>query len=335
MALIVGCASKVLKFDEEEKLKDLKEFDQTVNIVMPPEETASFVAPSTTTSTLPGRSGVKPKISPQKPEMKKTTTVTTPAKRQPEIESDRGFQGRRPIVDPFQVGEKIVHEVTYFKTNAGSLTFEVKPFASVNGRKAYNFKTSIQTSPFYSRFFYSVDDYVNVLMDFEDLVPSVYTLHVRESSQLREARMFIDHQKHQATFWEKKVTEKKGVEEKKLEWSVESYAQNVFSTMFYLRFFQWEVGSENAFRVAHDGKNLIFKGKALRKENLKTEVGTFDAIVIKPEVTLEGKFKPTGENLIWVSDDSHRYILKIESEIKIGTLVSRIVELNPGTPNRQ
>jgi hypothetical protein len=327
---MVGCASKVLKFDEEEKLKDIKEFDQTVNIVMPPEE--SSTATSTTVTTLPKTAKVSPAHQKAAKKIRPLTTVLT--RRQPEIESDRGFQGRRPIVDPFQVGEKIVHQVTYLKMNAGTLTFEVKPFASVNGRKAYNFKTSIQTSPFYSRF-YSVDDYVNVLMDFEDLVPSVYTLHVRESSQLREARMFIDHQKHQATFWEKKVTEKKGVEEKKLEWSVEAYSQNVFSTIFYLRYFQWEVGSENAFRVAHDGGNLVFKGKALRKEKLETDVGTFDAIVIKPEVTLQGKFKPTGENLIWVSDDSHRYILKIESEIKIGTLVSRIVELNPGVSTRQ
>ena len=40
--------------------------------------------------------------------------------REPSIEDAEGFQGRRPIQDPFLVGEKIKHEVFYnfFKITA-------------------------------------------------------------------------------------------------------------------------------------------------------------------------------------------------------------------------
>ena len=55
-----------------------------------------------------------------------------------------------------------------------------------------------------------------------------------------------------------------------------------------------------------------------------------DAIVIQPNITLKGKFKPIGENLIWLSDDDRHYILRIEAKIKIGTLVSQVVEIKPG-----
>lgn len=254
------------------------------------------------------------------------STPAPPARRQPELESEVGFEGRRPIKDPFRVGEKVVHQVHYFAVSAGQLTIEVKPFAQVNGRKSYHFAVGAKTSRWYSGI-YSVDDRVSVLMDFETLVPSVYQLAVRETGQVKESRMLF--QDGKAMFWERKVTEKHGEEENKKEWEILDYSQNVFSAAFYLRVFDWQVGQENAFRVADDGENLIFRGKAIRRERISTDAGDFNAIVIQPQIELKGKFKPVGDIFIWLSDDDRKFILKIESKIKIGTLVSEVIELKP------
>jgi hypothetical protein len=70
----------------------------------------------------------------------------------------------------------------------------------------------------------------------------------------------------------------------------------------------------------------------MRREKLSTAVGEFDTIVIRPEFELKGKFNPTGENYIWLSDDDRKLILRIESKIKIGTLVSEVIEIQPGRP---
>jgi len=265
---------------------------------------------------------------------KKNISDEAPAvteQRQPDYEDREGFQGRRPLNDPFRVGEKIVHDVTYFGVSAGNLTMEVKPFAQVNGRKSYNFRFSIGTSSLFSSF-YSVDDHVNILLDFEKLVPSVYKLHVKETGQLRETRMLIeqDGEKYFANFWEKKFTEKNGEEQKRTRWEVPEYSQNVFSSVVYMRFFQWKAGTEYAYSVADNEENNLFKAKVVRREKLKTPVGSFDAIVIRPEVELKGKLKPVGENLIWLSDDDRKFILRIESKIKIGTMVSEVIELDRG-----
>lgn len=249
-----------------------------------------------------------------------------PSRRQPELESEVGFEGRRPIKDPFRVGEKVVHQVHYFAVSAGQMTIEVKPFAQVNGKKSYHFGVGAKTSRWYSGI-YSVDDKVSVLMDFETLVPSVYQLAVRETGQVKESRMLF--QDGKAMFWERKVTEKHGEEENKKEWDILDYSQNVFSAAFYLRVFDWQVGQENAFRVADDGENLIFRGKAIRRERISTDAGDFNAIVIQPQIELKGKFKPVGDIFIWLSDDDRKFILKIESKIKIGTLVSEVIELKP------
>lgn len=360
-----GCASK-FRYDRSEELKKIDEFDQKVQISLgeePPEpapgapagkDSAGKDAAATdaskgdasktagaTTETLKPTPSPKPTPPPKKakaPPKKhpkaaeaSATPVPTVAHRPPLIEDEAGFSGRRPLKDPFRVGEKVVHDVTYYGVSAGTLVMEVKPFAQVNGRKSYNFKFTINTSPLFAKFYF-VDDYVNTLVDFETLVPSVYTLHVKESRQLRETRMLFEQDagKHYANFWEKKVTDRDGEEEKKTRWEIEEYSQNVFSAIMYLRNFEWKEGVGYAFSVADSEENNVFRGKVVRREKLKTEAGTFDAIVIKPEVELKGKLKPTGENLVWLSDDDRKLILRIESNIKIGTLVSEIVQLDRG-----
>lgn len=254
---------------------------------------------------------------------------TTSVKRQPELEDSEGFVGRRPAVDPFRVGEMVVHDVNYFKVSAGELRMKVEPFSTVNGRKSYSFAVEIKSKSLFDTF-YSVDDRLETFVDYEDLLPRAFQLHVKESGQLREAKMVFDVNKWTATFWEKKVTKKDGEEEKKFTWDIQPYAQNVYSAIFYLRNFTWNVGKEVAFRVANDKDNMVFSAKAIRKEILKTKAGTFNTIVLKPNITLKGKFKPIGDNYVWITDDSRKYIVRIESKIKIGTLVSEVVEIKPG-----
>lgn len=351
--LIASCAS-VLKYEKADQLKKNEEFDKAVEIVKPVEtvtpegevqvtEVVPEVKPPAKTTSAKKTSTAKAKESAKtsgsatanKAAKSGTTkggvvqTEPTLKVRQPELEDSEGFEGRRPLVDPFRVGEEVVHDVHYFKVSAGELRMKVNPFALVNNRKSYNFGIAIKTSSLFSRF-YSVDDKVEIFSDYEDLVPRVFQLHVKESNQLREAKMLFDTEKNTATFWEKKVTKEHGEQEKRLEWEIPEYTQNVYSAIFYMRNFKWEVGKQYAFRVANDDENLVFSGEALRKEVLQTKLGPMKAIVIKPNIVLKGQFKPIGDNFIWLSDDDRKYVLRIESKIKIGTLVSEVVEIKPG-----
>ncbi len=344
--LLMGCSSKVLKFEKKDQQQANKEFEQVVKIespAEPPPGAALTAPPANDAPPVVKKANEKPNTSAKVKSKKGSSTakekaaktdlaaIKTPTRRQPDIESDFGFDGRRPLKDPFRVGEKITHRVHYFKVSAGQLSFEVKPFVFVNGRKSYNFRTSVVTSSLFSSF-YTADDFSETLVDYENLTPSVFTLHVQESAQLKEAKSFFDFEKRKALYWETKVTEKSGKEEKRQEWELEDYSQNVFSAAYYMRNFQWKVGEENLFRVADDGENITFRGKAIRKEKIETEVGSFDAIVIKPEFEIKGVFKPVGDIYFWLSDDDRKYILKIESKIKIGTVVSEIIDLVPGQP---
>lgn len=353
--LLVSCSSAPLKYEKAKELEVNAEFDKAVRVeeVSGTEASASKSAkkeeipvavPKATPSELersltpektvqapaptPTPKAAKKHVAKVK-KGKKVEEPVAPIRRQPEIEDDHGFQGRRPVKEPYRVGEVVTHDVSYLTFTAGTLKMKLEPMVNVNGRKAYNFVTEIKSYPGYSRI-YSVDDRAETFVDYETLVPRTFAVHVKESGQLKEARMLFDDKTGRATFWEKKVTEKNGEEEKKQEWDILPYSQNVFSAIFYMRNFQWEPGKEIAFRVADDEQNLIFKGKCLRRETIDTELGEKQALVIKPEIILKGKFKPVGDIYIWLSDDENKYPLRIEAKIKIGSLVSEVTSITPG-----
>ena len=338
-----------LKYEKESELRQNKEFEKQV-VVKPTEEVAPESVPvgpqsppkvdtpivtdkaSVLTTALNKKAEV-PKVSRKKnkknQDLAKVAEVK-PVVRQPELENSEGFNGqRRPAVDPYRVGEKVVHSVRYFAAEAGQLTLEVKPFVQVNDKKSYNFLIALQTSSLFSKF-YSVDDYVETYMDYENMVPHVFKLNVRETGKLSQANSYFDHNALKARYWEKKYTQKNGEEIIKKEWDLQTFSQNAFSGIFYMRIFNWKIGQQYSFRVADDEKNVVFKGTALQKEHISTEAGEFDAIKIKADIFSRGALTQAGNLYFWISDDDRKYVLKIEAEIKIGKLISEVIEIKPG-----
>lgn len=335
--LLTGCSAKFMKAENPDVLKESDEFIRSVNIVVPGEDSSAEPIVKSTDVTSIGKKEKKTQRTAPKKVVKKTKKglkadeppgplIHEPA----DVEDGVGFVGRRPKVDPFWIGETVVHDVHYFKVSAGALTMKVDKMAQVNGRKAYQFVTSIESYPTFSSMVYAADDTARTLVDYEDLVPRVFSLHVKESAQLREGRSIFDFEKKRAKYWEKKISDKSGIEEKNQDWEILPFSQNVFSAIFYMRLFAWETGKEYAFRVADAEQNLIFKGTALRRETLETEIGPYPSVVVKTEIMTKGVFTPVGDILIWLSDDDRKFVLRIESKIKIGTLITEIVKLEPG-----
>ncbi len=332
---LVSCASSYLKYDKEDKLRQNSEFEKQVVVkeilapaqIISSDHTQVQNKEDTTTKASPKKSIKKTKITNKKIILKDAP----PASREPQLESKDGFNvgSRRPQVDPFVIGEKVVHSVSYFGAEAGKLTLQIKPFIEVNNRKSYNFFMGLKTSSLFSNF-YSVDDFVETFLDFDELVPPVFKLSARETGKLVSANSFFDNNTLKATFWEKKYTEKSGEEIKKLAWNILPFSQNVFSGIFYMRVFKWEIGKENSFRVADDEKNIIFKATAIEKVKLSTDAGPFNAIKIKANVITRGAAAQAGDFYIWLSDDDRKIVLRIEAEIKIGKVVSEIEQYKSG-----
>lgn len=337
LALLTACASKSPKLDGNVTIGPIKEYEEKVAIktLDAPKDSSQPTPPEPKATPKLGlepavKIEVKGKKKKKKGEAVETETdSSTPVVRQPEIEDSEGFNGRRPLVDPFRVGEKVTMMLTYFGVSAGDATLEVKPFVEVNGRKAYHFYSKLTSSAVFSMF-YKVDDYGESYMDYEELVPLTFTLSAVETKQLREVRMFFDWKKKKADFWEKKVTKESGVEEKKKSWDLLPYSQNIYTALYYIRMFALRDGKTYVYRVSDEGRNWDVRATVVRREILKTDLGNFKTIVIKPEVATEGVLKPMGEVLFWYTDDDRRFPVKFESKIKIGKIIGYLKALEKG-----
>jgi hypothetical protein len=349
---LFSCTSNFLKYDKEDKFFKNEEFEREVKIQedekvespkvematpeAKPEENTKVFAPATQADVEKAVKQVAVKKESKqvvkKVESKKTAAAAKAStKRQPEIEDSEGFEGnsRRPIHDPFRVGEKVVHQVSYFSAKAGTLTMQVKPFAQVNGRKSYNLAVGLESSRVFSNF-YSVQDSVTTFLDYENLIPHVLKINIKETGKLVQSQCYFNNDELKANFWEKKYTEKSGEEERKYSWDILPFSQNAFSGIFYMRFFKWREGKQISFRVAEDNQNIVFTGTAVAKEKLSTDAGDFNAIKVKASIVSRGALSQTGDIFIWISDDDRKYILRIEAKIKIGTLVSEVTDIEPG-----
>jgi len=263
--------------------------------------------------------------------IKNKIAVLAPPPRLPELEDNEGFNNlRRPMIDPFRDGEKVIHSVRFFAAEAGTLTLEVLPFSQVNNRKSYHFQIGLQTSRLFSAV-YSVEDTVDTYLDFENLIPHIYKTSIRESGKLAQAQGYFNHEDLKSNYWEKKYTKKNGEENIKKSWDLLPFSQNAFSSIFYMRVFNWKIGKEYSFRVSDDEKNVVFKGLALAKEKIQTEAGEFNTIKIKADITSRGSLTTSHPLFLWISDDDRKLILRIEADIKIGNLVSEVIEIKKGS----
>lgn len=335
-----GCASHILQYEKSADLQKNDDYDKRVKVKEIPAENPPTVSVVEEKKAPLASSEVKPNVAMKagpapvaarssKVEVKKGKKTVKEAKKEPDIEDAEDFVGRRPLVDPFRVGEKVTLAVSYFNLVAGYMDLEVLPFVEVNGEKSYRFQISLKTNSIFSRF-YSVDDRGVTYLSYDKLVPHNFEISVKESKQLADIRSFFDWKKMKANHWEKRVTKDSGENKKEFEWDIKPYSQNVVSALFYLRTFKLTVGKKLQFRVAEDGKNILFKGEVLRREEIDTEVGKVKSIVVRPEFEVDGVFKPVGEILVWLTDDERKLPVRIESKIKIGTLVAKLKAWNPG-----
>ena len=151
----VGCASRVLQYEKAEEVLKTDEYDQKVQVkqVEPPPAPKVVEIPVTPAPDAASKPGRVKKPMPKKESVK----VTKKGPRQPDIEDTLGFEGRRPLKDPFRVGEKVTLDITYFNIVAGTMEIMVKPMVEVNGQKAYHFELHAETNSFFNRV-YGVND---------------------------------------------------------------------------------------------------------------------------------------------------------------------------------
>ena len=80
--------------------------------------------------------------------------------------------------------------------------------------------------------------------------------------------------------------------------------------------------------VFDKGKSYLLEVEVLRRERLDTLLGPdTPTVVIRPRMQTEGIFKRTGDIFIWLTDDRRHLPVRMESRVRIGSVVSSLVAI--------
>jgi len=239
------------------------------------------------------------------------------------------FENRWTMPPMFQQGEKYRFDITYFGATAGSLELELLEPKQINDRLSYHLRAIARSvSPF--TLFYRLNDTVESFVDTEGLFSHKFTVNMDESAQKRDILELYDQKLHKVYYWSKLDHKKKGKHDEQAEIDSAPYTQDGLSAFYYLRTLPLEIGKSYEFPVVNNGKLRTVRVTAIRKEELKTKLGTFNTIVLKPEIALDGAIKTYGDSYVWITDDPRRILLKLDLKIKVGSVVAYLREHSDG-----
>lgn len=224
---------------------------------------------------------------------------------------------------PFKVGEEVTLSATYLGVEAGRILIGVDNFKKLNGEKLYHFYAFGKTSSLFSMF-YKVQNKIESLWDPVSQKPRSLAFDVVETKQKYKTRVYFDWNRKKGDYREEGWHKKKGDYKVEKKWTLEDSAQDIVSAVFKARTFPLTVGEEYKVTVMEEDKVIDVYLRVDRAEVLRTRVGKFNTLVLKPRFSTNGKFKQVGDISVWLTNDDYKQVVRIESKIKIGSIVAKL-----------
>lgn len=272
-------------------------------------------------------SGTSPKIEPQqekttqpeKGKVKKRTISPSPQKK-PTFEV-------LPVENiPFEVGEKLVIDLTWLALPAGQGVLEVRPGPNLQGRSTFHLWGNVLSSKVVDAI-YHVDNTIESFIDQQGFIPYKFLLSMFESAQKKETRVAFDHPQGRAFYWSKRISEKWGNQDIDRTDSIVPKSYDMFSALYYARSFDYELNKKESFWIYENGQNLNVELMPIDKEIVTTKAGVFQCWKIKVDVKINNVLRPTGDLYMWLSEDSKKYLVKFDAKVKIGSLMGRLTSV--------
>ncbi len=219
----------------------------------------------------------------------------------------------------FKEGEKLTFEINYGFITAGEAVMEIDPvIATINGRKCYDIKFSVNSTESFDMV-YKVRDFYKTYVDIEGLFPWRFEQHIREGTYKRDFEAIFDHQNKKAKTYTGETDPKKF----EGEFDVPMYVQDVMSAFYYSRTLDFSNMKEGEFITVENfykDNTYPLKIKYLGRETIEVPAGEFRCIKLEPMVEEGGLFKSEGSIIVWLTDDQLKMPVKVKSRVLIGSI---------------
>jgi len=226
---------------------------------------------------------------------------------------------RRTEPMPFDVGEKLSYDLRFLGVTAATFDTEVQPLKEVSGRKVYQLYARAKTVKLFE-LVYRADDRITSFWDYDSLYSLRFSMDLDESKQSRKVVELYDYEKNRSFYWNRIDHVEKGFMEQKENHDIKPWSQDPLSALFYLRAAPLPVESGKQFRMQLiiDGKPWESVVRYLRTERVFAAGASREARVYHIENYQKGELK-NRDNTLWLSTDSSRKILRLETKLRVGT----------------
>jgi hypothetical protein len=217
-----------------------------------------------------------------------------------------------PIIENYAAGETLDYTVTWMKVAGGTARMTIAPDGDANWRI-----TSVARSGGGLARFIKVRDEIETIVDRKDFSTLRYSKRLDERGDKME----------EVTTIEDGVASRKRKKIRKV--PVPRPVYDPISVIYHFRTLELAPGKMYEFTLISDGKLYTVHGRVVRREKVTTPAGTFDALLVEPEMASAGVQRE--ERLfIWYSDDERRLPLRIRTEVKFGSVTATLKSVTAG-----
>lgn len=211
----------------------------------------------------------------------------------------------------FQVGEKLTFSIGYEFVPAGKSILSVDGISEINGRSVYQITSRTSSYRFFDLFF-KVRDEITTYLDTNTLQSIKFRKKLREGSYSYDYSVDFDPDSMRAISKSPKGTFLVEIPE---------FTLDILSAMYYMRTLDLKIGKTVTVTVLDNDKLYPLDIKIVRRERISTRAGTFDCLVIIPELKSGGLFKNEGRITAWVTDDHRKIPVLMKSKAIIGDII--------------
>ena len=215
---------------------------------------------------------------------------------------------------PFQIGERLIYNVSFTGITAGQASLEVVNDTVVNNYHQLHIRFNARTT-FPVSSIYTINDQVDTWLDSKYLYTKKLTKNIREGNYKNDSYTIIDYDQSIA------ITNGDTV-------IIDQFLRDSYSLFYFLRTIPLIIGETIDF-TAFDGKKITpFQVITKTKETINTMAGTFPCLVVKPFREGTTLLKNKGDMMIWFSDDKNRLPIQIRIKLKYGSMLLKLKDIN-------
>lgn len=230
-----------------------------------------------------------------------------------------------PTVDPlaapvpFGPGERLDYQVKLGVFSAGEGYLAIDRVDTIRGRPTYHLEMNIRGGMMFAK----VNDRYQSWLDTRDLVSLHFIKDVHEVryKSFKEFAIYPDERR-----WQQ-------LDENHADVMDTEEPLDELSFIYWIRTLPLEVGETYTLNRYFVNKSNPVVIRVLRKELRKVPAGEFNTVVVQPIIKSGGLFGEGGKAELYFTDDAHRHLVYMRSEIPVvGSVTLHLRRVRSGTP---